>query len=127
MIEFLSLHHVSLAVRDLEQARHFYTEILGFQEMQRPPVTSKGVWYSIGTQQLHLIENPPGKILRGSGENTVDGHFAISVSSYKQTIEFLESASIKYDANPNSVVGFSQIYIVDLDYNTIEFASPYGS
>jgi glyoxylase I family protein len=127
MIELIGLHHVSLAVRDLVQARHFYTNILGFQEITRPPFDSKGVWYAVGTQQLHLIENPPGETLRESGVDTLDGHFAIWVSSYQGTVETLKAASIAYEARPDSLAGFSQVYIVDMDGNIIEFAASYGS
>jgi glyoxylase I family protein len=127
MIELIGLHHVSLAVRNLVQARHFYTNILGFEEIIRPPFDSKGVWYTVGTQQLHLIENPPGETLRESGVDTLDGHFAIWVSSYQGTVEALKAASIDYEARPDSLAGFSQIYIVDMDGNIIEFAASYGS
>jgi glyoxylase I family protein len=127
MIEYLHIHHVSLAVRDLAKARIFYSEVLQLQEIERPPFNSKGIWYSIGSQQLHLLEHPNGETLRQSGIDTVDGHFAIWVKSYKQTIEWLETANIHYEARPNSVAGFAQIYIQDIDHNTIEFDAGYDT
>ncbi|WP_159881049.1 VOC family protein [Paenibacillus puerhi] len=127
MIEFERLHHVSLAVRDLLRSRAFYTEVLGLQEIERPPFNSKGIWYAVGTQQLHLIENPTGETLRDSGISTVDGHVAIWVKSYSKTLDWLEAASIPYEARPDSVAGFSQIYILDPDRNVIEFDAAYGS
>ncbi len=128
MIEFIGLHHVSLAVRDLEQSKQFYSGVLGFKELQRPPFNSKGVWYAVGeTQQLHLLEHPQGETLRESGVDTVDGHFAMWVSSYSKTIAALDTASVKYEARPDSIAGFSQIYILDLDQNIIELAAAYGS
>jgi glyoxylase I family protein len=127
MIEFEGLHHVSLAVRDLEQARHFYTNQLKFQEIQRPPFNSKGIWYAVGAQQLHLLENLEGETLRKGEIDSVDGHFAIWVKSYRQTIAYLEAAAIAYEARPDSLAGFSQIYVLDLDHNIIEFDAAYGS
>jgi len=74
MIEYEKIHHVSLAVRDLEKARSFYSYTLHFPEIQRPPFKSNGVWYAIGDQQLHLIEHPNGETLRKSGIDSGDGH-----------------------------------------------------
>lgn len=127
MIEYVRIHHVSLAVRDLEQAKRFYSEVLKFQEIQRPPFKSKGIWYAIGNHQLHLIEHPNGETLRKSEINSVDGHFAIWVKSYKNTVEWLEKTGISYEARPQSVAGFAQIYILDLDNNIIEFDAAYDS
>lgn len=83
MIEFERIHHVSLAVRDLEKAKKFYSDLFHFQEIERPPFKSNGVWYAIGNQQLHLLEHPNGEALRMSGIDSVDGHFALWVKSYK--------------------------------------------
>ena len=127
MIEFERIHHVSLAVRDLARARQFYTEVLQLQEIERPPFNSKGIWYAIGSQQLHLLEHPKGEALRTSGIDTVDGHFAVWVKSFKDTAAYLDNAGIAYEARPNSVAGFTQIYVLDPDHNIIEFDAPYGS
>ena len=127
MIEVEGLHHVSVAVRDLKKAREFYSGKLKFQEIDRPPFKSKGVWYRVGNQQLHLLEHPNGETLREGGIDSVDGHFAVWVKSYKKTIEWLDEIGVPYDARPNSVAGFAQIYILDVDHNVIEFDAPYGS
>jgi glyoxylase I family protein len=127
MITFEGLHHISIAVRNLAQAKRFYSDILGFQEIIRPPFSSNGIWYAVGAQQLHLIENPPGETLREGGIDTLDGHYAIQVKSYKETIAWLDAAAISYEARPESLAGFSQIYILDVDHNIIEFDAAYGS
>ncbi|PZE21707.1 VOC family protein [Paenibacillus xerothermodurans] len=127
MIEFQHLHHVSLAVRDLATARKFYEEVLQLQQIERPPLKSKGTWYAIGSQHLHLLENPNGEALRESGIDTIDGHFAIWVKSHSETVQYLEKSGVPYEARPNSVVGFTQIYILDPDNNIIEFDAPYDS
>ncbi len=125
VIEYQKLHHVSLNVRDLTASKEFYKEVLKFQEIERPPLKSNGVWFAIGDsgQQLHLIEYTSGQSLRDGGIDSSDGHFAVWVRSYKATIEWLERSGIVFDARPNSVVGFAQIYINDIDHNIIEFAA----
>ncbi|MDB5084182.1 MAG: glyoxalase [Bacilli bacterium] len=127
MIDFERIHHVSLAVKDLAKAREFYSEVLKFQEIERPPFKSKGVWYAVGDQQLHLLEYPKGETLRKSGIDSVDGHFAIWVKSYEKTINWLKEVGINHEARPNSVAGFAQIYILDTDNNVIEFDAEYDS
>lgn len=127
MIRFQGLHHVSLAVRDLEQAKAFYSEVLKFQELPRPPFDSRGVWYAVGGQQLHLLEHPKGDTLRERGIDTTDGHFSIWVASYSETKEYLERMGIEHEARPGSVAGFAQIFLLDPDRNIIEFAAEYGS
>lgn len=127
MITFTRIHHVSIAVRDLERARRFYSDVLKLPEIERPPFKSKGIWYAIGDQQLHLIEQPRGETLRAGGIDSTDGHFAVWVASYRDTIAWLEQAAIPYDARPNSVAGFAQIYILDVDNNVIEFDAAFDS
>ncbi|WIV18604.1 VOC family protein [Paenibacillus polygoni] len=128
MIEMERIHHVSLAVRDLTKAHQFYSEKLQLKQITRPPFDSTGVWYAIGEeQQLHLLQHPAGETLRKSGIDTTDGHFAVWVKSYEKTKHWLESVGIPYEARPNSVAGFAQIFILDPDQNIIEFAAPYSS
>ena len=121
MIEIVGIHNVSLDVRDLEKARTFYKDVIGLQEMERPPFQFTGAWFAIGNtgQQLHLIVHP-GQTLRQGGIDSRDGHFAIRVGSYRQTLEWLDRQGIPYDARPNSTAGFPQIYVTDPDDNIIE-------
>jgi len=51
------LHHLLIAVEDLERARKFYTDVLEMQEIDRPSFPYPGIWYKIGDgqQQLHII------------------------------------------------------------------------
>ncbi|TFE29529.1 glyoxalase [Cohnella luojiensis] len=126
-MEWERVHHVSLAVRDLERAREFYSGVLRLTEIQRPPFGSRGIWFQAGGQQLHLIEHPGGQALREGGIDTSDGHFAVWVKSYREAIDFLEQAGIAHKASPDSIAGFSQIYIQDPDGNIIELDAAYGS
>lgn len=127
MIQFERIHHVSLAVRDLDKARAFYSDILKFREIPRPPFQSKGIWYEVGDQQLHLLEHPISDTLRERGMDTTDGHFSIWVKSYSETKAWLDQMGVEYVASPDSVAGFAQIFVLDPDRNIIEFGAEYGS
>ncbi|WP_411345059.1 VOC family protein [Paenibacillus sp. WLX1005] len=125
MIDFQYIHHASLAVRDIEVSRQFYSDVLQLQEIQRPPFDSVGIWYALGSQQLHLIQQPQGETLRNGGIDSTDGHVAIWVGSYRGTLEWLDAQGVYYEARPNSVAGFAQIYILDPDRNIIELDTAY--
>jgi catechol 2,3-dioxygenase-like lactoylglutathione lyase family enzyme len=128
-IEFI--HHVSLAVTDLERARAFYRQMLGLEELPRPPFDFPGAWFSIGlSQQLHLIVHPRSTFRTGKELDTRDGHFALRVPSYRETLEYLRSKGYRDDAangeflrmvlQPHATAGFPQIYLLDPDRNVIE-------
>ena len=115
------IHHVSINVRDLERSRAFYRDIIGLKEIDRPQLKTEGAWFEVGSggQQLHLILYP-GETLRTGGIDTSDGHFAIRVESYSETVEWLKSRGVEFVANPHSATGFPQIYVIDPDRNIIE-------
>jgi len=121
MIEFESIHHVSLAITNLEKAKHFYGSILGLKEIERPNFDFPGAWYQIGDQQLHLIVHPNAETIRSSEKiNTRDGHFAIRVKDYKKTRDVLRDKGVVLVEKPDSVSGFSQLFCADPDGNLIE-------
>ncbi|HEX9982302.1 MAG TPA: VOC family protein [Thermoanaerobaculia bacterium] len=53
-----ALHHVQLAMPrgGEDEARRFYTGILGFTEVPKPPnlATRGGAWFTSGTADLHV-------------------------------------------------------------------------
>jgi glyoxylase I family protein len=122
LIEFKSIHHVSLSVTDLEQAKQFYGEILGLKEINRPNFDFPGAWYKIGDQQLHLILYQDSETLRKNRQvETKDGHFAIRVHDYYQTLAYLKEKGVLVTENKNSKSGFAQLFCTDPDNNLIEF------
>lgn len=49
------LDHYFIRARDLQVARHFYCELLGFEEMPRPDLPFPGMWLGVhGKVQVHL-------------------------------------------------------------------------
>lgn len=122
MIQLENFHHVSLSVTDIEKSKQFYGKILGFPEIQRPDFGFPGAWYQIGTAQLHLIQNGAAETLRTSNKfDSRDGHFAIRVKSYEETLKYLEEQGLEVKAKPESKSGFKQIFCMDPDRNLIEF------
>jgi glyoxylase I family protein len=123
LIEVENIQHVSLSVTDLQKAKHFYGTMLGFKELNRPNFEFPGAWYQIGNQQLHLIALPDSSTLRKSKEiNSREGHFAIRVKDYHETLKHLQKLGIEIDEKTNSKSGFAQIFCMDPDLNLIEFS-----
>ncbi|HEX5479126.1 MAG TPA: VOC family protein [Dehalococcoidia bacterium] len=54
----IRLQHAALTVpvERLEEARRFYSEVLGLREVARPPEIQDrpGIWYSFGSTELHI-------------------------------------------------------------------------
>src|SRR5688572_4283762 len=54
----LGFDHIQVAMPEREEARarHFYGQLLGLQEVEKPADTASrgGVWFRCGQQQLHL-------------------------------------------------------------------------
>ncbi|QAS52192.1 VOC family protein [Halobacillus litoralis] len=117
------IHHVSLLVTDIEKSKHFYGEILGFEENHhRPDFDFPGAWYQIGQTQLHLIVHAEGKTLRGTRLiDSRDGHFAIRVKNIEQFIKRMEKNEVEILNKPNNKTDWHQVFISDPDGNLIEF------
>ncbi len=96
--------------------------MLGFHIIDRPPIKSTGVWLGIGVsgQQIHLIVHEHAT-LRMPSLDPLDGHFAILVQDYQETLDWLDRSKIPYHARPKSLAGYAQIFIEDPDHNIIEF------
>ncbi|MBP3965390.1 VOC family protein [Paenibacillus lignilyticus] len=121
MIHHEGVHHVSLIVTDIERAKAFYRDVIGLREIQRPAFDFEGAWYAVGSggQQLHLLVHE-GETKRTGGIDTRDGHFAIRVADFDETIRWLDQCGIPHRHNRNSITGFSQIFLLDPDHNVIE-------
>jgi catechol 2,3-dioxygenase-like lactoylglutathione lyase family enzyme len=129
-VDIRVLHHVSLPVSDLERSRRFYREVLGLEEIERPPFPFPGAWLRLGDRELHLIAGE-GAVPRGAeGTDPRQLHFAVRVASYRRALEHLRAHGYREDADegdpgrvlalPRSVVGYPQLYLLDPDRHLIE-------
>lgn len=129
MLQIRTIHHVSLPVTDLEKSRKFYAEVLGLKEIKRPPFNFAGVWYQVGDRWLHLIVHDKSTFRENKKIDSRDIHFAVRVSSYRETRDYLRSKGFHPEAddefkkmkeNPKSTAGFPQLFVMDPDRNVIE-------
>jgi catechol 2,3-dioxygenase-like lactoylglutathione lyase family enzyme len=116
MSEVLSLDHLQLAMprgREAE-ARAFYGDILGLRELTKPAnlAVRGGVWFALGTQQLHLgVEDDfrPAK----------KAHPAFQVRDAGRLRGQLEQAGYSpYEDEP--LAGYTRFYVADPFGNRLE-------
>lgn len=113
--------HVAISVTDLDTARDFYCDVLGFEELPRPDFGFPGLWLRVGTLQLHLgvTDEPPSP---GPGFP----HFALYVPTeqFDATIEAVRAAGVKMLGEPSTRVDFGATvhaaFITDPSGNVIE-------
>ena len=118
----LDYHHVALTVTDMDRATWFYGEVLGLQQVTRPPFDFGGAWYRIGERTLHLIVHPPSHTVRGTRAiDPRDGHLALRVKSYEETLARLKSFGLECLELPDNLTPWAQIYVTDPDGNVVEF------
>src|SRR5262245_30557237 len=105
------LHHTSIRVKDLERSREFYEQLLALRQIERPNLGVAGVWYGIGSGQLHLIANEPmGMKIDPSGP-----HFAIEVEDLDEARRQLAAGGVE-TLDP----GGDQLWVLDPDGYTVE-------
>jgi catechol 2,3-dioxygenase-like lactoylglutathione lyase family enzyme len=129
-MEINALHHVSLPVTDLERARQFYREVLGLEEITRPPIPVPGAWFRLGNGELHLVAGGAAVPGAAGGADPRRLHFAVRVASYRAALKHLRDKGYREDAGegnttrvvamPRSVVGYPQLYVLDPDGHIIE-------
>ncbi len=59
-MSIVSLQHVQMIIpaAKADEARRFYGELLGLEEIERPDFGFPGAWYQAGPIQVHLIVPP---------------------------------------------------------------------
>ena len=86
--------HVNILVTDLEAARDFYIDKLGFSVLPRPEFDGfAGAWYRIGDLQIHLslVDEMPD--LKGGFPHLA---FHLPAESFEATIEKLKEGGVKF-------------------------------
>jgi catechol 2,3-dioxygenase-like lactoylglutathione lyase family enzyme len=114
----LAVHHVSINVRDVEEALVFYEDVLCMSRRpDRPNFGFGGAWLDAGGQQLHLIEAEPPPNL---GQ-----HFAVQIEDLRATVAELRSAGFVV-SDPAPVGRSWQSFISDPSGNVVELHEAKG-
>ena len=122
MASIEGVHHVNLAVTDLDGARHFYADLLGLTELHRPEVGGRGAWFDLGGTQLHLsvVEAMPPRTMVGLP------HLALRLTAgeFRPYIDDLRRRDVAFvgDLRTRVTEGreWSNIFCTDPDGNAIE-------
>ena len=110
------VHHVSLNVDDVDAAKEFYIDVLGFTERpDRPDFGFGGAWLDVGGQQVHLIE--------GAVPERLGQHFAIAVDDLDSVVAELRGRGVKV-SDPKPVATSRQSFLKDPCGNVVELQQP---
>ncbi len=125
---FDGIHHLSISVDNLEEARDFYAGLLELVEIDRPPLPNPGHWFQVGECQLHLTLRPKGengKNIPGTGAG--ETHFAFYGGDLEALKRRIESAEIPVKDGINAGIGMRQLFFRDPSNNLVEVFAPLDS
>jgi catechol 2,3-dioxygenase-like lactoylglutathione lyase family enzyme len=120
---FAAIDHVQLAMPSgaEDQARSFYSGILGMTEIKKPDALKErgGVWFGSGITQIHLGVDPDFKPAKKA-------HPALRCREYRVLIEKLVKAGVEVRADPMLLPDGSQhAYIDDPFGNRLELIAEF--
>lgn len=108
----LGFAHMLLQVGEIEAARRFYVDLLGFTPRQAKPLAD-GRPFVPFKQGIALTTGGPGKPLQ------ID-HMAFRVNDVRKLVQRLESAGVRFFQNLHDGIYGLTIYVADPDGNRIE-------
>jgi len=120
MSEFLAIQHVSVIVADTERALVFYRDVLGLPvDAERPDLGYPGAWFTVGVQQIHLLELPsPDPVTDRPAHGGRDRHVALTLRDLDALRRRLDAAGIPYTLSKS---GRRALFCRDTDGNALEF------
>ena len=128
------IHHMNLESLDVRESVHFISEFIGLKEGNWVAPNDKGD-FSIDKKELslfpisndnkglHFIKPDEGFAFRNNfiHNPSIGGHPAFTVKNINLIKEKLDNLDILYsDANVYAMPGFHQIYLYDVNANTLE-------
>ena len=119
MFKTLKVDHIGIAVKDLEQAKKFYTEVLGMTVMGEETVEQQKVkvcFIPCGDSEIELLEStapdgPIAKFIDKNGEGVQ--HIALRVDNVEAAIADLKAKGVRMiDEVPRYGAGGASIAFV---------------
>ena len=125
MVKTVLIHHINLAIDDVEKTRDFYHRVLGLQEMKRPNTGRLGLWFGCAHNELHLSirQGLQGgrtemSLYPAERPGRSGGHVAFTMEgSLDDIAKRLEAEGISY---VRGTAGLPQIFCEDPAGNLIE-------
>jgi catechol 2,3-dioxygenase-like lactoylglutathione lyase family enzyme len=116
------LQHVSLPMPGTEasvaEARRFYGELLGLEEIEHPPVLpGRIVWFRLGDQELHVFPDPSGVAVNARSRR----HPCLEVDDVDALRAHLDSHGVETRDHDGEIPGRARFFAVDPFGNTLEF------
>ncbi len=119
VLSVLELNHVALHVRDLGASVRFYGEVLGLPPLARPGFDFGGAWFSLGAQELHLVEET-----QDQSQGRASFHIAFLVEDAAACAEALRGRGVTDMLGPAlRPDGATQIFFSDPDGYLLEMTS----
>jgi len=113
-------HHVAVVVRDAEEARAFYGDVLGLERLARPAELDEkfpGAWYRIGVAELHVFERKGTEVDSGP----IGPHIALHTSDFDATVQALTERGCDFAFGPaRGPDGVARVIVRDPTGNVVE-------
>ncbi|MFW5709543.1 MAG: VOC family protein [Chloroflexota bacterium] len=115
------IHHVQITVApdEVEQARAFYCDVLGLEEVEKPEALKPrgGFWLALAEQQIHVgVEDR-------QGQKPTKAHIAYQVDDLSAWRQRLEAAGIHIGESV-PIPGFARFEFRDPFGNRVEMIQP---
>jgi catechol 2,3-dioxygenase-like lactoylglutathione lyase family enzyme len=111
-----------LEVTDLEAARHFYRDVLGFEETLYGEGREGRYWYLIGETARLGVWTPQVGLAGGRGGAHVHFAFHVEDPEIESLLERIDAAGAEVEG-PIQLGPGRAIYVTDPDGNVVEFWS----
>jgi catechol-2,3-dioxygenase len=109
-----------LEVSDLERARRFYRDVLGFEETLYGEGRNDRVWYLIGSSARLGLWTPQVGLAGGRGGAHVHFAFQLGREELDPLLARLRGAGVEVEG-PIQLGADRAIYVTDPDGNVVEF------
>lgn len=123
------IDHITIVVKDLEEASRFYRDVLGMRQVERPAFGFPGAWFQAGDTQIHMnVAGPeagePGIRVVGATNAPRAFHFAFEVDDCDAAADILREHGVSIEVVPRSRPdGARQMYVRDPDGHLVELYS----
>jgi catechol 2,3-dioxygenase-like lactoylglutathione lyase family enzyme len=112
------LNHYNIATADLDRARRFYTQVVGFKDGDRPPFGKAGAWMYIGDHAILHIGTTRIPATRGKSDSF--DHVAFNAAGLDEIRARLRENKIHFEEFSVPARNMHQVFFRDPDGNEIE-------